>query len=60
MFPVSNRWKATTLEEIRKHDHVLTPGRYVGAAMQQQEAKRLDALIEHNLQNLGFCLEGMS
>lgn len=24
--------KSATLEEIRKHDHVLTPGRYVGAA----------------------------
>ena len=23
---------SATLEEIRKHDHVLTPGRYVGAA----------------------------
>ena len=24
--------KATTLDEIRSHNHVLTPGRYVGAA----------------------------
>ena len=24
--------KATTLEEIREHNHILTPGRYVGAA----------------------------
>ena len=24
--------KAATLEEIREHNHVLTPGRYVGAA----------------------------
>ena len=24
--------KSATLEEIRKHGHVLTPGRYVGAA----------------------------
>ena len=23
---------SATLEEIRKHDHILTPGRYVGAA----------------------------
>ena len=24
-------WKSTTLEEIKKHGYVLTPGRYVGA-----------------------------
>ena len=29
--------KSTDLEEIRKHGHVLTPGRYVGAAPQEDE-----------------------
>jgi len=29
--------KSATLEEIRKHDHVLTPGRYVGAAPQEED-----------------------
>ena len=29
--------KSTTLEEIRKHSHVLTPGRYVGAAAQEED-----------------------
>jgi type I restriction enzyme M protein len=24
--------RSATLEEIRKHNHILTPGRYVGAA----------------------------
>ena len=24
-------WQSATLEEIREHGHVLTPGRYVGA-----------------------------
>jgi type I restriction enzyme M protein len=28
--------KSATLEEIRKHDHVLTPGRYVGAEAQEE------------------------
>ena len=29
--------KSTTLEEVRKHSHVLTPGRYVGAAAQEDD-----------------------
>ena len=29
--------KSATLEEIRKHGHVLTPGRYVGAAPQKDD-----------------------
>jgi type I restriction enzyme M protein len=29
--------KSATLEEIRKHGHVLTPGRYVGAAKQEED-----------------------
>jgi len=66
---------SATLDDIRKHGHVLTPGRYVGAAEQeddgepfedkmqrlstqwreqQQEAARLDAAIEANLDYLGF------
>ena len=31
--------KSATLEEIRKHGHVLTPGRYVGAAPQEEDAE---------------------
>ncbi|MBI2749592.1 MAG: SAM-dependent DNA methyltransferase [Burkholderiales bacterium] len=31
--------KSTTLEEIRKHSHVLTPGRYVGAEAQEDEGE---------------------
>jgi type I restriction enzyme M protein len=67
--------RAAPLDEIRKHGHVLTPGRYVGAAAaeadsepfdakmrrltvtlreQMAEGVRLDALIEVNLQELGF------
>ena len=29
--------KAASLEEVRKHGHVLTPGRYVGAAPQEED-----------------------
>ncbi|MEA1923087.1 MAG: class I SAM-dependent DNA methyltransferase [Pseudomonadota bacterium] len=31
--------KSATLEEIAKHDHVLTPGRYVGAAAEEDDGE---------------------
>jgi type I restriction enzyme M protein len=31
--------KSATLEEVTKHGHVLTPGRYVGAAAQEEDAE---------------------
>lgn len=31
--------KATTLEDIRHHGHILTPGRYVGAAEQEDDGE---------------------
>jgi type I restriction enzyme M protein len=40
--------KAATLEEIRKHGHVLTPGRYVGAAEQESD----DEPFEEKMQRL--------
>jgi len=69
--------KAATLEEIQGHDYVLTPGRYVGAAAEEEvegaesfedkmarlaktlreqmaEGKRLDKVIEMNLEALGY------
>ena len=29
--------KSASLEEVRKHGHVLTPGRYVGAAPREED-----------------------
>jgi len=34
--------KSATLEEVRKHDHVLTPGRYVGAEAQEDDGEPFD------------------
>ena len=31
--------KAATIEEIRKHNHILTPGRYVGAAAEEDDGQ---------------------
>jgi type I restriction enzyme M protein len=31
--------KSATLDDIRKHGHVLTPGRYVGAQMQEDDGE---------------------
>jgi type I restriction enzyme M protein len=34
--------KSATLDEIRKHGHVLTPGRYVGAEAQDEDDEAFD------------------
>ena len=34
--------KSATPEEIRKHGHVLTPGRYVGAVAQEDDGEPFD------------------
>ena len=34
---VSGFCKSTAIDEVRKHDYVLTPGRYVGAASQEED-----------------------
>ena len=36
---VSGFCKSASLEEVRKHGHVLTPGRYVGAAPQEDDGE---------------------
>ena len=36
---ISGFCKSTSLEEIQKHDHVLTPGRYVGVEAQEEDGE---------------------
>ncbi len=38
--------KAATLEDIRKHGHVLTPGRYVGAAAREDDGEPFDEKMQ--------------
>ena len=45
--------KVTTLEEIRTHSHVVTPGRYVGAAAEQSD----DGQFEERFAELRETLE---
>ncbi len=35
--------KAAKLDDIRKHGHVLTPGRYVGAEAAEEDAEPFEA-----------------
>ena len=40
--------KSATLDEVRKHGHVLTPGRYVGAEVQEEDGEP----FEHKMKRL--------
>jgi type I restriction enzyme M protein len=44
--------KSATIEEIRKHGHVLTPGRYVGAEAQEDDGE----LFEQKMKRLSATL----
>lgn len=48
--------RAASLDEVRSHSHVLTPGRYVGAAAQEEDSEpftekmaRLTTTLEEQL-----------
>jgi type I restriction enzyme M protein len=45
--------KSALLEEIRKHGHVLTPGRYVGAEAAEEDAE----LFEEKMRRLTAALD---
>jgi type I restriction enzyme M protein len=38
--------KSATLDDIRKHNHVLTPGRYIGAAPTEDDGEPFDAKMK--------------
>ena len=38
--------KSATLEDVRKHGHVLTPGRYVGAEAQEDDGEPFDEKMQ--------------
>ncbi len=44
--------KAATLDEIRKHRYVLTPGRYVGAEAQEDDGEAFEEKMERLTQEL--------
>ena len=39
--------RSTPLDEVRKHGHVLTPGRYVGAAPQEDDGEPFEDRMRH-------------
>ncbi len=45
--------KSATLHDIRKHDYVLTPGRYVGAAEQEQDGEPFEDKMARLTAQLG-------
>jgi type I restriction enzyme M protein len=38
--------KSATLDEVRKHGHVLTPGRYVGAEAQEDDGEPFEEKMQ--------------
>ena len=44
---VSGFCRSTPLAEVRKHDHVLTPGLYVGAAPQEDDSEPFEDKMRH-------------
>ena len=57
--------KSASLEEVGKHGHVLTPGRYVGAAPEEEDSEPFEEKMErlvaqlHAQQSEGAKLDGV-
>jgi type I restriction enzyme M protein len=44
--------KVATLDEVRKHGHILTPGRYVGTEVQEEDGEAFDEKMKRLTQDL--------
>ena len=44
--------KAATLDDIRQHNHILTPGRYVGAAEVEEDDEPFEEKMERLMAQL--------
>ena len=44
--------KSATLEEVRKHSHVLTPGRYVGVIAQEEDDEAFEDTMAYLTEKL--------
>ncbi len=49
--------KAASIEEVRKHGHVLTPGRYVGAEAAEDDGEPFDEKMKHLTAQLRLQME---
>ena len=49
--------KSATLDEIRKHGHVLTPGRYVGAEAVEDDGEPFEEKVQRLTEKLGQQME---
>ena len=49
---IINCGKSATLEDIKKHDYVLTPGRYVGATPQEDDGIPFETKMKEMSQTL--------
>ncbi len=49
--------KSATLDEIRKHEHILTPGRYVGAEEEEEDSELFDEKMKRLTSELSKQME---